>query len=1042
MSPRNQFQKKLEKDVKSFAKRNQQSKGESILDDTLELIDHCKQSQEHWLDLSNRKLREIPEEVFSLNHLSYLDLSDNLIEEIPERLWGLPALARVYLQGNPLRTIPNGHGISIDINTYIRLHKDASIPKIDLIIDHGISKEETDVLLKLLNDKEEVPGLVIGDRNITIGGSRRAPTYQLNRILNEIGSLKSLRSLSIRGILLKAVPDGIRKLHRLDNLGLNALGLQTLPEWLGDLPLVALFAVDNNFKDIHKSFPKFTRLQHLDLSWNKLDRVPEQVFELTSLTELGLYDCNLREIPPDLLHLTKLKKINLGSNPFESPPQEICSKGLDAIKNYWRQGLTTGIDYLCEAKLIILGEPGAGKTSLAKKLQNGDYKLTSSEKSTEGIAVIRFQFTTAIKVEGQESGNSVLRDFQVNIWDFGGQEIYHATHQFFLTRRSVYILVCDDRKEDTDFSYWLNIVEMLSDASPLIIVKNEKQDRSRDINLSSLRARFHNLRASVATNLDTNRGLSEIVDVVQRELAQLPHVGTGLPATWNRVREALEQEQRDYIGIDEYLDICQKNGFLNFEDKMQLSGYLHDLGICLHFQDDPVLRNKVILKPAWGTDAVYRVLDDSVVIAQHGRFSKHDLKRLWAEKKYQGMQSELLQLMIKFQLCYAIENDNIFIAPQLLTSEHPHYSWDILNNLAIRYEYKFLPKGIITRLIVALHHLISNGLVWKTGVVFEREGSFAEVIEDYSQRWIKVRVRGANRLGLLAIVDDQLDRLHASFNRLQYDRYVPCPCDECRFKDEPYCFTQESLIKMAKKETLIQCHESGEFVNAEQLLRDVFPAALAPVNMMDQSEKHLIIAGSNTTPTSAPEVYVSYSWVADSMTIVDKLEKTLNEHGIRILRDRNEITYTDSIQEFMNRLGQGFVIIVVITDEYLKSQNCMFELLAIAKAKNFRKRVFPIVMPSAKIYKPLDRIQYIKYWDEEAKKLDQELKSLSGENLAGLQAELTLYSEIRRLFDQITETLRDMNSLTMHMHIEKNFEQLISKVTAELEKRNVTYTLA
>ncbi|MEZ0387193.1 MAG: prolyl oligopeptidase family serine peptidase, partial [Verrucomicrobium sp.] len=41
--------------------------------------------------------------------------------------------------------------------------------------------------------------------------------------------------------------------------------------------------------------------------------------------------------------------------------------------------------------------------------------------------------------------------------------------------------------------YWLQVVEMLSDGSPILIVQNEKQDRTRDINLSGLRARFGNL---------------------------------------------------------------------------------------------------------------------------------------------------------------------------------------------------------------------------------------------------------------------------------------------------------------------------------------------------------------------------------------------------------------------------------------------------------------------------------------------------------------------------------------------------------------------
>ena len=84
-----------------------------------------------------------------------------------------------------------------------------------------------------------------------------------------------------------------------------------------------------------------------------------------------------------------------------------------------------------------------------------------------------------------------------------GQEIYHATHQFFLTKRSLYALVADTRKEDTDFYYWLNVVELLSDNSPMLIILNEKQDRRREINERQLRGQFANLKEILATNLAT-----------------------------------------------------------------------------------------------------------------------------------------------------------------------------------------------------------------------------------------------------------------------------------------------------------------------------------------------------------------------------------------------------------------------------------------------------------------------------------------------------------------------------------------------------------
>ena len=79
-------------------------------------------------------------------------------------------------------------------------------------------------------------------------------------------------------------------------------------------------------------------------------------------------------------------------------------------------------------------------------------------------------------------------NFILNIWDFGGQEIYHATHQFFLTRRSLYVVVLDTRKEDSDLHYWLEIIALLSDNSPTLIIKNEKENADGPAHLASFRS--------------------------------------------------------------------------------------------------------------------------------------------------------------------------------------------------------------------------------------------------------------------------------------------------------------------------------------------------------------------------------------------------------------------------------------------------------------------------------------------------------------------------------------------------------------------------
>ena len=203
-------------------------------------------------------------------------------------------------------------------------------------------------------------------------------------------------------------------------------------------------------------------MQSLDLRNNQFKVLPNTITKLN--IEINWNDYSSSEI-------------NLKGNPLESPPIEVVKKGRQAVIEYFQQLEKKGKDQIFEAKFLVIGEPGAGKTTLAKKIMDPDYELKERNPSTEGIDVFRWQFDL-------ENG----QPFFMNIWDFGGQEIYHATHQFFLTKRSLYVLVADARKENTDFNYWLDIVSLLSDNSPLLIIKNEKHDRMPDINESQLTA--------------------------------------------------------------------------------------------------------------------------------------------------------------------------------------------------------------------------------------------------------------------------------------------------------------------------------------------------------------------------------------------------------------------------------------------------------------------------------------------------------------------------------------------------------------------------
>jgi internalin A len=270
-------------------------------------------------------------------------------------------------------------------------------------------------------------------------------------------------------------------------------------------------------------------------------------------------------------------------------------------------------DYLFEAKMLIVGEPGAGKTSLAWKMENANCDLPKAEETTKGIEVKQYYFP--LQPEDVQAckhpAKLANRQFRLNLWDFGGQEIYKATHRFFLSKRALYALVADSRNEDTDFNYWLHIVELFGGDSPLLIVLNEKHQRKRNLDTVAMRKRFTNIAEVLDVDFadpDQTR-LRKLARAIKYYAAQLPHVGSPVPAKWTVVREALERDPRNTITLPEYLALCKANGIAAMQDALVLSQYFHDIGVFLHFQEDDLLDKTLFLKPNWATTAVYKILD-------------------------------------------------------------------------------------------------------------------------------------------------------------------------------------------------------------------------------------------------------------------------------------------------------------------------------------------------------------------------------------------------------------------------------------------------
>ncbi|MFN6536171.1 MAG: TIR domain-containing protein [Nostoc sp. EkiNYC01] len=182
------------------------------------------------------------------------------------------------------------------------------------------------------------------------------------------------------------------------------------------------------------------------------------------------------------------------------------------------------------------------------------------------------------------------------------------------------------------------------------------------------------------------------------------------------------------------------------------------------------------------------------------------------------------------------------------------------------------------------------------------------------------------------------------------------------------------------------------------------------------------------------EIFISYAWGGDSETYVNHLDEVLQSKGIAIIRDKRDLGYKGLIKAFMEKIGRGKCVIAVISDKYLKSPNCMFELVQIAKNGNFYDRIFPIVLPDVQIYKPIERIKYIKYWEEQIKELDEAMKGVSAANLQGFREEIDLYTQIRHTIAELTNLLKDMNTLTPDIHSESDFDELSKAIAQRLDE--------
>ena len=611
----------------------------------------------------------------------------------------------------------------------------------------------------------------------------------------EIGRLTNLKALNLEGNQLAGLPAEIGELTNLNHLNLSNNLLAGVPAEIGLLTnLKELDLSRNLLSGVPAEIGRLTNLTGLYLQGNQLTGVPAEIGRLTNLTVLDLSGNELTSLPEEIRNLKKLKGLFLhGNDELGIPPEVLgprwheilkakpAARPVDILEYYFR-GREEDRRELREAKVLLVGQGGVGKTSLVKRLI--DNQFDPEEDKTGGINIRGWE------AQGKEREGGKRAKIALNVWDFGGQEIMHATHQFFLTKRSLYILVLDARKGENEcnIQYWLKIIQSFGGDSAVLVVVNKCDQEILELNENRLRKDYApNIKGFLNTSCETGEGIEELKAAIEKEVNELEHVYDVLPKSYFDIKGVLEKraEDEDFIEIEEYRQLCQEHGVTKESEQDLLLRFLHDLGNVLNFgdPDDPYnLEDTNVLNPKWVTEGVYKIINDKGLKKQDekGVLVINDVGKILDDAKYGSRERQgfIVDMMRKFELCFDFPGGfrKRVLIPELLGVNEPNIDWDKENALNFEYHYSVLPGGLMCRFIVRMHSKVKKHRVyWRSGVLMEMGANTALVRGDCETGKVFISVAGAEegRRDALSVIRKEFKSIHATIPRLEVKGKVP-----------------------------------------------------------------------------------------------------------------------------------------------------------------------------------------------------------------------------------------------------------------------------
>ncbi|PIA26378.1 hypothetical protein AQUCO_09400023v1 [Aquilegia coerulea] len=289
------------------------------------------------VDLSERKLRLLPDVFGKLGGLIALNLSGNELKALPDSIGGLERLEELYLSSNRLESLPDSIGKLLNLK----------------ILDVSSNK------LKALPDSiSHCRSLVELD----------AGYNSLAYLPTNIGyELVNLIRLSVQYNKLRSFPSSICEMTSLRYLDAHFNELHGLPNSVGRLTNLEVLNLGSNFSD--------------------LKELPDTFGYLINLKELDLSNNQIHALPITFGRLDNLTKLNLDQNPIVTPPVEIVNNGVEAVKEFMAK---RWLDILVEEEEKSMAEENNGWLQRSTSLLTRSTSMLKSYASNVSESVTEY----------------------------------------------------------------------------------------------------------------------------------------------------------------------------------------------------------------------------------------------------------------------------------------------------------------------------------------------------------------------------------------------------------------------------------------------------------------------------------------------------------------------------------------------------------------------------------------------------------------------------------------------------------------------------